>query len=411
MKTVDAPLLTQIAEEFGTPVYVYDAELIRERVESLRRFDGIRFAQKASSNTHLLSLMRELGVWVDAVSLGEIERALRVGYTSEGVHSPIVYTADVLEAATLDTVVEHNIPVNAGSADMLEQLGRRQQGHAVWLRVNPGFGHGHSRKTNTGGESSKHGIWHERLDEALKHIDQYHLDLVGLHMHIGSGADFVHLRSVAEAMVKQVKALGRDIRAISCGGGLPIPYRGDEEAIDLDAYFDVWDEARREIEEIVGHSVSLEIEPGRYLSAEAGKMLARVHAVKTSGRNRFVLVDAGFTELVRPAMYGSFHEISILRDEQECGGSLQPTVVGGPLCESGDVFTQEEGGVVVARDLPEARVGDLAVFHDTGAYGAAMASNYNSKPLSPEVLVDGGSVRLIRRRQTIDDLLALETEV
>jgi len=411
MKTVDAPLLTQIAEEFGTPVYVYDAELIRERVESLRRFDGIRFAQKASSNTHLLSLMRELGVWVDAVSLGEVERALRVGYTSEGAHSPIVYTADVLEAATLDTVVEHNIPVNAGSADMLEQLGRRKPGHAVWLRVNPGFGHGHSRKTNTGGESSKHGIWHERLNEALKHIDQYELDLIGLHMHIGSGADFVHLRSVADAMVKQAKALGRDLRAISCGGGLPIPYRGDEESIDLDAYFDVWDEARREIEEVVGHAVSLEIEPGRYLAAEAGKMLARVHAVKTSGRNRFVLVDAGFTELLRPAMYGSFHEISVLRDEQERGGPLQPTVVGGPLCESGDVFTQEEGGVVVARDLPEARVGDLIVFHDTGAYGAAMASNYNSKPLSPEVLVDGSRVRLIRRRQTIDDLLALETEV
>lgn len=110
-------------------------------------------------------------------------------------------------------------------------------------------------------------------------------------------------------------------------------------------------------------------------------------------------------------MYGSFHEISVLRDEQERGGPLQPTVVGGPLCESGDVFTQEEGGVVVARDLPEARVGDLIVFHDTGAYGAAMASNYNSKPLSPEVLVDGSRVRLIRRRQTIDDLLALETEV
>ena len=411
MKTVDAPLLSQIAEQFGTPSYVYDAVNIREQVESLRRFDGIRFAQKASSNTHLLALMLELGVWVDAVSLGEIERALRVGYTSVGEHSPLVYTADVLDDATLETVVEHNIPVNAGSADMLEQLGRRSRGHRVWLRVNPGFGHGHSRKTNTGGESSKHGIWHERLDEALKHIDQYDLDLVGLHMHIGSGADFDHLRTVADAMVKQVKALGRDIRSISCGGGLPIPYRGDEKRIDLDAYYEVWDAARREIEEIVGHNVSLEIEPGRYLVAEAGKMLARVHAVKTSGRNRFVLVDAGFTELVRPAMYGSFHEISIVRDAQELGGPLQPSVVGGPLCESGDVFTQEEGGVVVARDLPDTRVGDLAIFHDAGAYGAAMASNYNSKPLSPEVLVDAGAVRLIRRRQTIDDLLALETEV
>jgi diaminopimelate decarboxylase len=302
--------------------------------------------------------------------------------------------------------------MNAGSADMLEQLGRRRRGHRVWLRVNPGFGHGHSRKTNTGGESSKHGIWHAHLDEALKHIDQYDLDLVGLHMHIGSGTDFDHLRKLAGAMVAQVKALGRDLRAISCGGGLPIPYRGDEESIDLDAYFEVWDAARREIEEIVGHSVSLEIEPGRFLVAESGQLIAQARAVKMNGRNRFAIVDAGFNDLVRPAMYGSYHEISVVKPEgRRAEGPLQPTLVGGPLCESGDVFTQEEGGVVVPRDLPEIRVDDYVVFHDAGAYAASMASNYNTRPLAPEVLVEAGTPRLIRRRQTIDDLLTLEEDV
>jgi diaminopimelate decarboxylase len=137
-----------------------------------------------------------------------------------------------------------------------------------------------------------------------------------------------------------------------------------------------------------------------------------VRAVKMNGRNRFAIVDAGFNDLVRPAMYGSHHEISIVRaDGSEASGPLQPTLVGGPLCESGDVFTQEEGGVVAARDLPEARVDDFVVFHDAGAYAASMASNYNSKPLAPEVLLDDGDLRLIRRRQTIDELLALEEDL
>lgn len=411
MKAVDAPLVAEVAQRFGTPVYLYDAAVIRARVAALQRFDVIRFAQKACSNTHILRLMRELGVFVDAVSIGEVERARRAGYSGAGEPSDLVYTADMVTEDALGQLIQYDISINAGSADMLEQLGRRKRGHRVWLRVNPGFGHGHSRKTNTGGESSKHGIWHEQLDEALKHIDQYGLDLVGLHMHIGSGADFDHLRKLAAAMVAQVEALHRDVRAISCGGGLPIPYIGDEAVVDVDAYFEVWDEARHTVEQVVGHAVSLEIEPGRYLVAESGKLVARVRAVKMNGRNRFAIVDAGFNDLMRPVLYGSHHEISLVRpDGSEAAGPLQPTLVGGPLCESGDVFTQREGGVVVPRDLPEARVDDLLVLHDTGAYAAAMASNYNSRPLAPEVLVDAGEPRLIRRRQTIDDLLALEED-
>ena len=273
------------------------------------------------------------------------------------------------------------MPVNAGSPDMLAQLGQRHPGHRVWLRVNPGFGHGHSRKTNTGGEWSKHGIWHAHLDEAMCQIEKYDLDLVGLHMHIGSGADFDHLRQVCDAMVAQVRALDVDVRAISGGGGLPIPYRVEEGRFDTASLYRYWDDARKEIEGIVGHAVSLEIEPGRFLAGESGVLVARVRAKKRMADNRFILVDAGFDNLVRPAMYGSFHEISILSAEGEVrGGATEPTVVAGPLCESGDVFTQEEGGVVVPRDLPACSVGDLVVLHDAGAYASSMASNYNSRP-------------------------------
>ncbi|CAN7585718.1 diaminopimelate decarboxylase [Acidovorax sp. LjRoot74] len=402
--------LWALADQFGTPLWVYDAATIRQRIAQVSNFETIRFAQKACSNIHILKLMREQGVKVDAVSRGEILRALAAGYVAGGEPSEIVFTADLFDAATLDCVVEHGVPVNAGSIDMLHQLGARSPGHAVWLRINPGFGHGHSNKTNTGGEHSKHGIWHTDLPAALAAIKQHGLKLVGLHMHIGSGVDYSHLQEVCGAMVNLVRtahAAGHDLHAISAGGGLSIPYRSGDPVVDTQHYHGLWDAARQQAEAIVGHKLGLEIEPGRFLVAESGVLLGQVRASKNAGSNHFVLVDTGFNELMRPSMYGSYHAMSVLRRDGSTAAA-QPTVVAGPLCESGDVFTQGDGGVVLPRDLPAAQVGDLLVIHDTGAYGASMSSNYNTRPLIAEVLVDGGQARLIRRRQTVDELLALE---
>ncbi|MBN3002739.1 diaminopimelate decarboxylase [Chromobacterium alkanivorans] len=410
MKCFDARQLTGLARQYGSPLWVYHADTIRQRIAELKRFDVIRYAQKANSNIHILGLMREQGVKVDAVSLGEIERALAAGYQADSAEpSDIVFTADVLDRATLERVAAAGIAVNAGSIDMLRQLGAASPGHRVWLRVNPGFGHGHSQKTNTGGENSKHGIWHEQVSDALAVIRQFGLRLVGLHMHIGSGVDYGHLQQVCGAMVKLATELGHDIEAISAGGGLSIPYRDGDARIDTAHYFELWDEARRRIAAHLGHPVRLEIEPGRFLVAESGALISEVRAVKTMGSRRFVLVDAGFNDLMRPAMYGSHHDITVLSaDGAEKSGERAPCVVAGPLCESGDVFTQQEGGVVESRPLPDAQVGDLLVFHDAGAYGATMSSNYNSRPLLAEALIDGASSRLIRRRQTMAELLELE---
>lgn len=399
-------LLTRLAEQYGTPLYVYDADVLRAQFASLRGFDTVRFAQKACSNVHILRLLRELGAKVDCVSLGELERAVRAGYRAS-VQGEIVFTADILPREALPRILELKVPVNAGSEDMLEQLGRVSPGHPVWIRVNPGFGHGHSKKTNTGGESSKHGIWHENLPQALALIDRYQLDLVGVHTHIGSGADIDHLGRVCDSMVEIVRSLGRDIRAISGGGGLSVPYRTSEVPVDTAAYFQRWDRARKSIEAFLGHPIHLELEPGRFLTAQAGVLVTEVMAAKAVGRNHYTLVDAGFNDLVRPAMYGAWHDIELLpRTEGE--RDVVDTAVAGPLCESGDLFTQSSSGDVLLRTLPRARVGDLMVLHDAGAYGASMSSNYNSRPLIPEVLIDGDSSRLIRRRQTIDDLLRLE---
>ncbi|MGF6236623.1 diaminopimelate decarboxylase [Leclercia sp. 1548] len=407
---LNANNLLRLPAEFGCPVWVYDAQIIRDKIAALHQFDMVRFAQKACSNIHILRLMREQGVRVDSVSLGEIERALAAGYDPQADQDSIVFTADLIDSATLARVHELQIPVNAGSVDMLEQLGQVSPGHRVWLRVNPGFGHGHSQKTNTGGENSKHGIWYSDLPAALEVLQRYNLKLVGIHMHIGSGVDYGHLEQVCGAMVRQVIEFGQDLEAISAGGGLSIPYREGEEAIDTDHYFGLWNGARDKIAAHLGHPVKLEIEPGRFLVAESGVLVAQVRSVKAMGSRHFVLIDAGFNDLMRPSMYGSYHHITALaadgRDLTQA--PVVETVVAGPLCESGDVFTQQEGGKVETRALPQVVPGDYLVLHDTGAYGASMSSNYNSRPLLPEVLFDKGEARLIRRRQTIQELLALE---
>ncbi|UPQ40225.1 diaminopimelate decarboxylase [Providencia rettgeri] len=402
--------LRVLPEQYGSPVWVYDSAVIIERIKQLQVFDTVRFAQKACSNIHILRLMKQQGVKVDSVSLGEIERALVAGFQPGRENSEIVFTADVLDRATLAKVTELDIPVNAGSIDMLEQIGEQKAGHPVWLRINPGFGHGHSQKTNTGGENSKHGIWHEDLPAALEKIRHYNLSLVGIHMHIGSGVDYQHLADVCDSMVALVTTAGVDLHAISAGGGLSTPYREGDELIDVPHYYSLWDYARQRIEQHLGHKIELEIEPGRYLVAESGVLLAEVRAVKDMGSRHYVLVDSGFNDLMRPAMYGSYHHISVLpMDGRNLDGAqLKDTIVAGPLCESGDVFTQLEGGLVVTRALPEVKVGDFLVFHDTGAYGASMSSNYNSRPLLPEVMFVDGKPQLIRRRQTIEELLALE---
>ncbi|MGW4806374.1 diaminopimelate decarboxylase [Kitasatospora sp. NPDC004272] len=410
---IDGPCLAALAAEHGTPLWAYDAQTIRDQIAKLRSFDVIRFAQKACSNIHILRLMREEGVLVDAVSEGELERALLAGYQVGGPDEPVVLTADLLSRSALRRVVELGVPVNAGSPQMLDQIGRLSPGHPVWIRVNPGFGHGHSRKTNTGGEHSKHGIWHEHLDESLELVDRHGLDLIGLHMHIGSGVDYGHLENVCETMVKQVLVTGRDVRAISAGGGLSVPYGPGEQEVDTDRYFRLWDSARRELADRLGHPVRLEIEPGRFLVAGSGVLTAEVRAQKAVGSNWFVLSDAGFNDLMRPAMYGSNHRISVLDGDSGEPRTTDPvdTVVAGPLCESGDVFTQSEGGLVHSVPLPRTETGDLLVFHDAGAYGASMSSTYNSRPLIPEVLVDGPEARLVRRRQSIADMLATETDL
>lgn len=397
--------VTELARQFGTPTFVYDAAKIRQRAADLAAFDHVRYAQKACSNLAVLDVLRRNRVLVDTVSAGEIRRALAAGYSASGSPPPVVYTADIFDRETLELCVEKSIHVNCGSPDMIDQYGELAPGREITLRINPGFGHGHSQKTNTGGMQSKHGIWHEQLGECLRRAQRFRLTVSGLHMHIGSGTDLEHLSLVCAAMEKTALAVGPSITTISCGGGLPVPYRADQSYMDLDAYFTLWDASRKRLQQQFGHAVSLEIEPGRYIVAESGYLLAEIRAVKRQGDNLFYLVDAGFNNLARPILYGAYHPMAIAPADGSTRRPEVEVIVGGPLCESGDIFTQEEGGFVRTRKLPEATVGDFLVVGCAGAYGFVMGSNYNSKPLAAEVLIEDGAPQLIRRRQTFDDLV------
>ncbi|MDO5113608.1 MAG: diaminopimelate decarboxylase [Planctomycetia bacterium] len=416
MNTIAGISIGEIARQFGTPTFAYDEAMIRSRLADLQDFDVVRYAQKACSNLAILEILRQNGAKVDAVSATEVRRGLAAGF-SAGDEAGIVYTADIFDRDALELCVREGIHVNCGSLEMIRQWsvevarqGRTDLPRELTLRINPGFGHGHSQKTNTGGPLSKHGIWWEELPEAMEVAKNEGVTITGLHIHIGSGTDLEHLSQCCEAMKTLALQVGKSVRTISSGGGLPTVYREGDTYVDLKKYYGLWDAVRKDLEKTFGHAVTLEIEPGRYLVAESGYLVTEIRAVKRQGENTFYLVDAGFNNLARPVLYGSYHPMFVCPADGNVleNAELRDVIVGGPLCESGDIFTQEEGGFVQSRKLPEAKVGDYLVIGCAGAYGFVMGSNYNSKPYAAEVLLRRGEMLEIRRRQTFAQLIENE---
>lgn len=393
--------LREIAAREGTPTYVYDARTIEARLADLAGYDRVRFAQKANPNLAVLDLLRRRGAWVDAVSAGEIARARTAGFEPRS----IAYTADVFDDAALEWIAREPIAVNCGSVDMLATLARVRPGGEVTLRVNPGFGHGHAAGVRTGGDDSKHGIWHRDVAAAADRARRLGLACVGLHTHVGSGSDLEHLVEAAPRIADLARDIGRGLRTISAGGGLPVPYRDDAAAFDVARHLEAWRACADGVARSLDTPIELEVEPGRFLVAQAGVLITRVLGTKRSGTIEYAICDAGFHTLLRPAMYGAFHRIVALDPR---GGPGRAVVIAGPLCESGDVLTLNEAREPVAIEMPPLLAGDLLVVRDVGAYGIAMASRYNSQPLPAEVLIEQGRARLVRRRERHDELFAAE---
>jgi diaminopimelate decarboxylase len=419
--------LADIADQVGTPFYLYDAGLLRSHLGKLAALAESasapgapvksRYAMKANSARKVLEMVQAAGLWIDAVSGNEVLRAARAGFPM-GAEPPVVMlTADVFRDNALTVVLERGILPNVGSPGMFRQLAGAGYRGPVAVRANPGFGHGHVQSCDTGGPSSKHGIWHQDLESARKLSTDMRLPIVSLHAHVGTGPELGEFEANMRRLVDFYAAVlpeFPDVAAVNFGGGIPHPYRPGKPAYDLTSYQPILREAVLRLSKTAGRPIRVEIEPGRYPVAGMALLVCRVHDIKTTSANAkgpghtFVMVDAGFNDLVRPAMYGSYHHISVVGGGS--GRPPEPLVVAGPLCESGDVFTRDDRELLDPRPLPRPDVGDLLVLHDAGAYGAAMSSNYVSLGRAPQVLWDEGAASLIARRESVDDIVRTEID-
>jgi diaminopimelate decarboxylase len=412
--------LPSLAERVGTPFYVYDAATLRRRIDEVRRIapgDGVqaRYAMKACSLRRFLEVVQRAGIWIDAVSGNEVLRAMAAGFPG-GVHPPtIMLTADVFRDNALSVTLAHGILPNIGSPAMLAALRRAGYRGPIAVRVNPGFGHGHVQACDTGGPSSKHGIWIDDLETVRRGAARAGFPVAVLHAHVGSGPAIDEFVANMDRLAEFFAALVADfpdLEAVNFGGGIPYPYRPEAPSIDLAPLGRTLRAAHERLGARVGRPLRIEIEPGRYFAAPSAALVARVSDVKATSANdkgrghTFVMVDAGFNDLVRPAMYGSYHHITI--HGADAAAPLVPVIVAGPLCESGDVFTRDDRELLNPRPLPLPRPGDLLILHDAGAYGAQMSSQYNSLGRAPQVWLEGGRAHLAARRETLADVVAAE---
>ena len=422
---LDPSLLHSLITRVGTPFWLYDAAIIRQRIAHMRDItagEGLqaRFAMKSCPATAILKEMAAADIWIDAVSGNEALRALRAGHAA-GHQPPVVcFTADVFRDNALDVVLQHGLLPNIGSPGQITQLVAAGYRGPVSIRINPGFGHGHVNACDTGGPSSKHGIWHQDLAATAAAAKTASLPIVMIHSHIGSGPQIDELIGNLSRLADEFCALlplFPDLEAVSLGGGIPHNYRDPTVTVPWDRLKPLFAACREKLCTAAGRPLRVEIEPGRAYVAPACALVAAVHDVKRTLTNdkgpgaTFAMVDAGFVDLVRPAMYGSYHRISVVPAPGHPLAAEDDIVVAGPLCESGDVFTRDEAELLQPRRLPRPAVGDLLVLHDAGAYGYSMSSNYNSIGRAPQVWLEtDGSVKLISRRESLDDILKAETD-
>jgi len=398
---VDLPAL---ARRVGTPCHVYSASAIRERIDALQTalhgLDArVCYAAKANSNIAILQLMTDAGLGADIVSVGELRRCLRAGIPADRiVFSGVGKTAEEI-ADALDAGVAR---FNVESADELQLLQRVASKRGVIAnasaRINPDVDALTHVKISTGKSENKFGV---SIDEARDWFANVaaltHVQLDGLHVHIGSqmlslAPIRAALRRVAEFW-RELAGAGHTIRSIDVGGGLGVCYRvGHDHPVSIDDYADAIREA------LAGYEGRILLEPGRWLVAEAGVLLTRVVRVKRGQQRQFLILNAAMTELIRPSLYDAWHDMVPLVDKSR---PLQTYDIVGPVCETGDTFARD-------RTLPECKAGDLVMIKATGAYGASMASTYNSRPLAAEVLLDQGRYTVVRRRQTFEEMIAGE---
>ena len=396
----------ELAKKFGSPLYVYNEPLLRARCREMRNLAQVPgftacFSTKANGNPHLLRIIREEGLLADAMSPGEVAMLHRAGFTKDA----ICYVCNNVSEDELALAAKEASHVSVDSLSQLDAFGRINPGGSVMVRVNPGIGAGHHHKVVTAGKNTKFGVVPEDFVEMRAILARHNLTLIGLNQHVGSlFMDATPFLEAASWLLDTAQEFP-GISLIDFGGGFGIPYHKYEGEARLDLR-DLGDRFTALLQGWIaktGYTGRFFIEPGRYISAECSILIGTAHAVKNNGPTRYVGTDLGFNVLARPMMYEAFHDVEVYPADPSPRSEMLQTIVGN-ICETGDVLAKD-------RVLPEIAPRDILGILDAGAYGHAMSSSYNQRFRPAEVLItESGAPRLIRRRETIADLLAVFPE-
>lgn len=399
----------ELVARYGSPLYVYNEGILRQRCRELRGLSCrpgffVNYSAKANTNPALLRILREEGCVVDAMSPGELHLNKLAGFTPD----QILYVCNNAAAEELRAAADNKVLVSVDSLSQLELYGSVNPGGRVMVRINPGIGAGHHKKVITGGKETKFGVAPDALPELKKILKAHNLRLAGLNQHIGSlfmepdgylqAVDFL-LEFAADALDEDLFA---QLEILDFGGGFGIPYKkyDRQPRLDLAALGSRFHTRISEWSDRTGYKGRFYVEPGRYMTAECGVLLGTVHALKNNGETRYAGTDLGFNVLMRPVLYDAHHDIEVYRENGTPDLNLIPQTVVGNICESGDILARN-------RPLPLLRENDVLGVLDAGAYGFVMASTYNQRLRPAEVLIgQDGTPRLIRRRESLDDLTA-----
>ncbi|HYG40398.1 MAG TPA: diaminopimelate decarboxylase [Cytophagales bacterium] len=394
--------LTSLAKEYCTPLYVYDGEKIAQQVDKLRSaFKNvdlkIKYASKALTNVAILKLMKKLGVEIDVVSLQEAEFGFKAGYKS----NEILFTPNSVGFEEIERAVELGLRINIDNLQILEKFGEKYKGSVpCCIRFNPHIMAGGNLKISTGYGNSKFGISYTRLNEILDIVEKYDVHVNGIHIHTGSDIKDADVFVKGAKVVFEVAKNFKKLEFIDLGSGFKVAYKKEDEVLDVAKMGEKLSVEFQQFCREYGKQLQLWFEPGKFLVSEAGFLLVKANVIKKAETIEIVGVDSGMNHLIRPMMYDAYHEIVNISNPE---GKEKHYNVVGYICET-DTFGSD-------RLLNEVRPGDLLILKNAGAYGFSMSSNYNCRLKPAEVLIYNKEARLIRRRETVEDLMRTIVDV
>jgi diaminopimelate decarboxylase len=394
-----------LARRYGTPLYVYNEAILRERMremKSILKDDSftVNYSIKTNSNLSILKIALDEGLSADAMSPGEIHVLLEAGFPSE----KIFYVANNVSEDEMRYAIDRNVMISLDSVSQIERFGKINPGGRCAIRLNPGIGAGHHAKVVTAGKKTKFAVADIDIDTAIETANRFALRIVGVNQHIGS--HFMDSKKFLEALSNFLSLAEQfeKLEFVDFGGGFGIPYKklSGEERFDIEEFSGKLTVMVREWKKKYGRNVVFKSEPGRYIAAESGIILGRVQTIKHNYSDKYIGTDVGMNVLIRPSMYNSWHDIEVYRNNTPIlDGDVEEVTVVGNICETGDILAAR-------RLLPQIEEGDLICVLDTGAYGYSMASSYNNRLRPAEVMIGmDGKERLIRRRETLSDLMTL----